>query len=197
MRVVIAQCSVDYAGRLSAHLPMATRALMVKGDGTVLIHSDTSHRPLNWMASPCTLVTKVDDSGIGQWVVTNKGGETLTITIEDVLHDSAHDLGIEPGLIKDGVEAQLQVLLAANVETLGEGWRLVRREYPTAIGPVDLLCRDDAGGTVAVEIKRRGEIRAILSTVVVSDVQCVATLKRGHADKSRSRVDTDVRGCSR
>jgi len=113
------------------------------------------------MASPCTLVTKVDDSGVGQWVVTNKGGETLTITIEDVLHDSAHDLGIEPGLIKDGVEAQLQVLLAANVETLGEGWRLVRREYPTAIGPVDLLCRDDAGGTVAVEIKRRGEISGV------------------------------------
>lgn len=161
VRVVIAQCSVDYAGRLSAHLPMATRALMVKGDGTVLIHSDTSHRPLNWMASPCTLVMKVDDSGVGNWVVTNKGGETLTITIEDVLHDSVHDLGIEPGLIKDGVEAQLQVLLAANVETLGEGWRLVRREYPTAIGPVDLLCRDDAGGTVAVEIKRRGEISGV------------------------------------
>ena len=106
-------------------------------------------------------MTKVDEGGIGQWIVTNKGGETLTITIENVLHDSAHDLGIEPGLIKDGVEAQLQVLLAANVETLGDGWRLVRREYPTAIGPVDLLCRDESGGHVAVEIKRRGEISGV------------------------------------
>jgi endonuclease len=162
MRLVIARCSVDYAGRLSAHLPLATRLLLVKADGSVLVHSDGgSYKPLNWMSPPCLLETEVDAEGIGIWRVVNKAGEQLVVTIEAVLHDSAHELGADPGLTKDGVEAHLQALLAEHVETLGEGWRLVRREYMTAIGPVDLLCRDAAGAAVAVEIKRRGEIDGV------------------------------------
>ncbi len=162
MRLVIARCSVDYAGRLSAHLPLATRLLLVKADGSVLVHSDGgSYKPLNWMSPPCLLEMAVDAEGIGVWRVVNKAGEQLVVTIEAVLHDSAHELGADPGLTKDGVEAHLQALLAEHVETLGEGWRLVRREYMTAIGPVDLLCRDAAGAAVAVEIKRRGEIDGV------------------------------------
>jgi len=157
VRLVIARCSVDYVGRLTAHLPMATRLLMVKNDGSVLVHSDGgSYKPLNWMSPPCKLQT-ADNA----WTVTNKSGETLEITIEEVLHDSNHDLGVDPGLVKDGVEAHLQVLLAEHIETLGEGYRLVRREYPTAIGPVDILARDNNGMSVAVEIKRRGEIDGV------------------------------------
>ena len=162
MRLVIARCSVDYDGRLTAHLPLATRLLLVKADGSVLVHSDGgSYKPLNWMSPPCSLATPVDEAGTGTWTVTNKAGETLTITLEEVLHDSSHELGVDPGLVKDGVEAHLQVLLADQVEVLGAGWRLVRREYPTAIGPVDLLCRDADGAAVAVEIKRRGEIDGV------------------------------------
>ena len=162
MRLVIARCSVDYDGRLTAHLPLATRLLLVKADGSVLVHSDGgSYKPLNWMSPPCSLATAVDEAGTGTWTVTNKAGETLTITLEEVLHDSSHELGVDPGLVKDGVEAHLQVLLADQVEVLGAGWRLVRREYPTAIGPVDLLCRDADGAAVAVEIKRRGEIDGV------------------------------------
>jgi RecB family endonuclease NucS len=157
MRLVIARCSVDYAGRLTAHLPSALRLLMVKADGSVLVHSDGgSYKPLNWMSPPCSLV-----EGDGRWVVTNKAGETLTVTLEEVLSDSAVELGVDPGLQKDGVEAHLQALLADRCHVLGEGWTLVRREYPTAIGPVDLLCRDAAGATIAVEIKRRGEIDGV------------------------------------
>jgi RecB family endonuclease NucS len=157
VRLVIARCSVDYIGRLTAHLPMAPRLLMVKSDGSVLVHSDGgSYKPLNWMSPPCRL-----DEGDGLWTVTNKAGEQLLITIEEFLHDSRHELGIDPGLVKDGVEAHLQVLLAAHIETLGQGYRLVRREYPTAIGPVDLLARDRSGAAVAVEIKRRGEIDGV------------------------------------
>ena len=157
MRLVIARCSVDYVGRLTAHLPMATRLLMVKADGSVLVHSDGgSYKPLNWMSPPCRLA-----EGDGSWTVTNKAGEQLLISIDEVLHDSAHELGVDPGLVKDGVEAHLQVLLAEHIETLGAGFRLVRREYPTAIGPVDILARDAAGGVVAVEIKRRGEIDGV------------------------------------
>jgi endonuclease len=157
VRLVIARCSVDYVGRLSAHLPMATRLLIVKADGSVLVHSDGgSYKPLNWMSPPCRL-----EESPGSWRVVNKGGEELRITIEDVLHDSTHELGIDPGLKKDGVEAHLQELLAAQVHLLGMGWRLVRREYPTAIGPVDLLVRDANGVAVAVEIKRRGEIDGV------------------------------------
>ena len=154
---MIARCQVDYAGRLTAHLPMATRLLLVKSDGSVSVHSDDrAYKPLNWMSPPCWLIEEA-----GMWVVQNKAGEKLVITLEDVYHDSKHELGAEPGLVKDGVEAHLQVLLAEHITTLGEGYSLVRREYPTAIGPVDILCRDNAGATVAVEIKRRGEIDGV------------------------------------
>jgi len=156
---VIARCEVDYVGRLSARLDEATRLIVVKGDGTVLIHSETSHRPLNWMTAPCTLVVTEGEPVL--WTVTNKGGEQLRITMYEVVHDSDHELGVDPGLVKDGVEAQLQELLAAQVSVLGDGWSLVRREFPTAIGPVDLMCRDAAGASVAVEIKRRGEIDGV------------------------------------
>jgi endonuclease len=154
VRLVIARCSVDYVGRLTAHLPQALRLLIVKADGSVLVHSDGgSYKPLNWMSPPCRLTEEP-----GRWSVTNKGGETLAITITEVLSDTSVNLGVDPGLVKDGVEAHLQELLAAQVDVLGEGWRLVRREYPTPIGPVDLMCRNEAGQSVAVEIKRRGEI---------------------------------------
>ena len=157
MRLVIACCSVDYVGRLTAHLPMAPRLLMVKADGSVLVHSDGgSYKPLNWMSPPCRLVEED-----GRWTVTNKAGEQLLISISEVLHDSAHELGVDPGLVKDGVEAHLQVLLAEHIETVGAGYRLVRREYPTAIGPVDILARDPQGAVVAIEIKRRGEIDGV------------------------------------
>ena len=130
---------------------------MIKADGSVLVHSDGgSYKPLNWMSPPCRLAEEP-----GQWVVTGKSGETLTITIEEIISDSFFDLGIDPGLVKDGVEAHLQELLAAQMQVLGEGWRLMRREYPTAIGPVDLMCRDAEGGCVAIEIKRRGEIDGV------------------------------------
>ncbi len=157
MRLVIARCSVDYAGRLSAHLPLATRLLIVKADGSVLVHSDGgSYKPLNWMPPPCRLAEED-----GQWVVTGKSGETLTITIAEIVSDVSVDLGADPGLQKDGVESHLQELLAAQLHLLGEGWRLVRREYPTPIGPVDLMCRDALGTSVAIEVKRRGEIDGV------------------------------------
>ncbi len=157
VRLVIARCSVDYAGRLSAHLPLATRLIMIKADGSVSIHSETgSYKPLNWMSPPCRLAEEP-----GRWVVTGKSGETLTIELAEVLSDSSFELGEEPGLLKDGVESHLQELLADRLELLGRGWRLVRREYPTAIGPVDLMCRDADGVSVAVEIKRRGEIDGV------------------------------------
>ena len=169
MRLVIARCSVDYAGRLSAHLPLATRLLMVKGDGSLLVHSDGgSYKPLNWMSPPCTLESAEPDdeqraAGIVEvWKVTHKKtADQLVVSIHEVLHDSAHELGIDPGLQKDGVEAHLQQLLAEQIELLGEGHRLVRREYMTAIGPVDILATDAAGGSVAVELKRRGDIDGV------------------------------------
>jgi endonuclease len=155
--LVIARCSVDYVGRLTAHLPLATRLLVVKADGSVLVHSDGgSYKPLNWMSPPCALV-ETDTT----WTVTNKAGEQLIVTIESVEHDSSHALGLDPGLVKDGVEAHLQKLLAEHIHTLGTGYRLVRREYPTPIGPVDILARDPGGAAVAVEIKRRGEIDGV------------------------------------
>lgn len=157
MRLVIARCSVDYAGRLDAHLPLATRLLVCKADGSVLVHSDAGgYKPQMWMSPPCTLKEEP-----GLWTVTNKAGESLLITIEELLSESSYELGIDPGLRKDGVEAHLQALLAEHCHVLGEGWSLVRREYPTDIGPVDLLCRDAEGVTVAVEIKRRGEIDGV------------------------------------
>ena len=162
MRLVVARCQVDYAGRLTAHLPMATRLLMVKNDGSVLVHSDGgSYKPLNWMSPPCKVVEGLSEDGVDEWLVTGKDGDTLRILLEEVLHDSQHDLGVDPGLQKDGVEKHLQELLAEHPATLAEGLTLVRREYPTAIGPVDLMCRDASGASVAVEIKRRGEIDGV------------------------------------
>lgn len=150
-------------GRLTAHLPLATRLLLIKADGSVSIHADDrAYKPLNWMSPPCWLTEEAGaDEEAARWVVTNKAGEELRIGIESIEHDSAHELGVDPGLVKDGVEAHLQELLAEQVETLGPGYTLVRREYPTAIGPVDLLCRDAHGGSVAVEIKRRGDIDGV------------------------------------
>jgi RecB family endonuclease NucS len=157
VRLVIATCTVDYVGRLTAHLPSATRLILVKADGSVSVHADDrAYKPLNWMSPPCTLAEDGES-----WTVTNKAGERLVITVENVLHDSRHELGVDPGLVKDGVEAHLQALLADQIETLGTGWRLVRREFPTAIGPVDILAKDDNGATVAIEIKRRGEIDGV------------------------------------
>ena len=157
MRLVIAKCSVDYVGRLSAHLPSAVRLVMVKADGSVSIHADDrAYKPLNWMSPPCKL-----QEAPGVWKVVNKAGEELRITLEEIFQDTSYELGIDPGLVKDGVEAHLQELLAAHPDTFGEGWTLVRREFMTAIGPVDLLCRDASGAAVAVEIKRRGEIDGV------------------------------------
>ena len=157
MRLVIARCSVDYTGRLSTYLPSAVRLLMIKADGSVLVHADGGgYKPLNWMSAPCTLVVEG-----GVWRVTNRAGETMRITVEEILHDSTHELGIDPGLVKDGVERHLQELLAERCQVLGEGFTLVRREYPTDIGPVDLLCRDRDGTYVAVEVKRHAEIDGV------------------------------------
>lgn len=168
MRLVIARCSVDYVGRLEAHLPMADRLLMIKADGSVSVHADDrAYKPLNWMTPPCSLtetsIKDIDDEDTGEqlWIVENPKGEQLRITIEQVHHETNHELGTDPGLVKDGVEAHLQELLAEHIGTLGEGYSLVRREYPTAIGPVDLLARDADGSTVAVEVKRRGGIDGV------------------------------------
>ena len=157
MRLVIARCSVDYAGRLTAHLPEATRLIMVKADGCVAIHSDGgAYKPLNWMNAPNTLVDAGD-----VWVVANPKGESITITLQEVLSDTSHELGVDPGLRKDGVEAHLQELLAASVQAIEAGLTLIRREYPTAIGPIDIVCRDADGTFVAIEVKRRGEIDGV------------------------------------
>ena len=169
MRLMIARCQVDYAGRLSAHLPMATRLILLKADGSISIHADDrAYKPLNWMNPPCTLVMReADPDAEGEadlaqvWEVANKDGDKLIISVGEVLHDSSHELGIDPGLDKDGVEAHLQALLADNPATFGDGWALVRREYMTAIGPVDILFRDADGAHVAVEVKRRGEIDGV------------------------------------
>jgi RecB family endonuclease NucS len=162
MRLVVARCTVDYEGRLNAHLPAATRLLMVKADGCVAVHADGgAYKPLNWMNAPNVLREDVADDGRAVWVVRNPKGETLTITLDEVLSDHTVDMGIDPGLRKDGVEAHLQELLAANCDAIAPGLRLVRREYPTDIGPVDLLCRDESGRAVAIEIKRRGEIDGV------------------------------------
>jgi RecB family endonuclease NucS len=162
VRLVIARCQVDYAGRLTAHLPMANRLILVKADGSVSVHADDrAYKPLNWMSPPCTLREEVAASGAQEWTVTGRDGDTLRILLDEVVHDSSHELGVDPGLVKDGVEKHLQELLAEHPGTLGDGLALVRREYPTAIGPVDLLCRDAEGASVAVEVKRRGEIDGV------------------------------------
>jgi RecB family endonuclease NucS len=167
--MVIATCSVDYEGRLTAHLPLATRLLLVKADGSVLVHSDGgSYKPLNWMAPPCAMAEVAPDDAeaaegvVAVWVVQHaKSEDRLRVRLHEVHHDSTHELGVDPGLVKDGVEAHLQRLLAEHITTLGEGYTLTRREYMTAIGPVDILCRDRDGGHVAVEIKRRGDIDGV------------------------------------
>ncbi len=157
MRLVIARCSVDYEGRLSAHLPSATRLVMVKADGCVAIHADGgAYKPLNWMNAPNFLQEDGDT-----WTVTNPKGERLVITFEEVFSDTDFPMGSDPGLEKDGVEKHLQFLLAERPWALEPGLVLIRREYPTDIGPVDLLCSDEQGNTVAVEIKRRGEIDGV------------------------------------
>ena len=184
MRLVIAKCSVDYSGRLNAHLPLATRLLVVKADGSVLVHSDAlSYKPLNWMSPPCSLrvsepsAEQATEGVIELWTVSAaKSDDVLVVSLFEVFHDVSHDLGVDPGLIKDGVEAHLQKLLAEQVVLLGDGHQLVRREYPTAIGPVDLLVRVPAAagagtgdGEAAVsphrhgaaEIKRRAGIDAV------------------------------------
>ena len=155
-------------GRLTAHLPMATRLILVKADGSVSVHADDrAYKPLNWMSPPCTMQVsdpepEVAEHGVTQvWQVRSKDGDTLRILLADVMHDSDHELGIDPGLQKDGVEAHLQALLAAHPTTLGDGMKLVTREHLTPIGPVDLLLRDDGGRLVAVEVKRRGEIDGV------------------------------------
>jgi endonuclease len=157
MRLVIARCTVVYEGRLAATLPEATRLIMVKADGCVCVHSDGgAYKPLNWMTAPNVLTESP-----GEWTVSNPKGETLRITLHEVLSDSLHDLGIDPGLQKEGVEKELQELLSERTDAIAAGLTLVRREYPTDIGPVDLLCKDADGVTVAVEIKRRGEIDGV------------------------------------
>ena len=162
MRLVIAKCQVDYAGRLTAHLPMATRLILVKNDGSVLIHSDGgSYKPLNWMSPPCKVVEGTSEGGHVEWTVTGKDDDTLRILLTEISHDTSHDLGIDPGLQKDGVEKHLQELLAVHPAHPADGLTLVRRDYPPAIGPVDLMCRDAAGRSVAVEVKRRGEIDGV------------------------------------
>lgn len=168
MRLVICRCAVEYEGRLEAYLPEADRLVMVKADGSVSIHADDrAYKPLNWMTPPCTLreeepTQDQKDAGVvALWTVQNPKGEKLTIRIFEVYSDTAHELGEDPGLVKDGVEAHLQELLAEQIEILGAGYTLIRREYPTAIGPVDILSRDELGVTVAVEIKRRGGIDGV------------------------------------
>ena len=161
MRLLVATCTVDYVGRLTAHLPAATRLILFKADGSVSIHADDrAYKPLNWMSPPC-FTTEISETDKKIITVENKAGERLVITVSQVIHNSTHELGIDPGLVKDGVEAHLQELLAEHVETFGKNWQLVRREFPTAIGPVDLLCKDELGKTVAVEIKRRGDIDGV------------------------------------
>ena len=176
MRLVIARCTVDYNGRLSAHLPEAVRLIMVKADGCVAIHADGgAYKPLNWMNAPNTITDDGD-----HWIVANPKGEQLVINLLEVLHTAAHELGEDPGLQKDGVEAHLQVLLAESPESIEPGLVLVRREYPTAIGPIDLVCRDGAGGVVAIEVKRRGDIDGV--------EQLARYIERLHLDSSLGQV---------
>ncbi|WKD59443.1 endonuclease NucS [Corynebacterium caspium] len=168
MRLVIARCSVDYVGRLEAHLPVADRLILIKADGSVSIHADDrAFKPLNWMSPPCSLRTEAildaadPETKAELWIVENPKKEQLRIKIEKIHQDVEYALGVDPGLVKDGVEAHLQELLSSNIETLGEGYTLIRREYPTPIGPVDILCRNAQHETVAVEIKRRGGIDGV------------------------------------
>ncbi len=176
VRLVVARCTVDYRGRLDAHLPEAVRLIMVKADGCVAIHADGgAYKPLNWMNAPNTIADNGD-----HWLVVNPKGEQLTITLLEVLHDTAHVFGDDPGLQKDGVEAHLQELLAASPQAIEDGLTLVRREYPTAIGPIDLVCRDTSGQVVAIEVKRRGDIDGV--------EQLARYIERLHLDSSLGAV---------
>ncbi len=168
MRVVLADCEVDYVGRLDAHLPMASRLILIKADGSVSIHADDrAYKPLNWMTPPCTLTQTpilddaAEETGEQLWLVENPKGEQLRITVKNITLDYSADLGVDPGLQKDGVEEHLQQLLAQHVDTFGDGFTLLRREFPTPIGPVDLMVRDPEGTAVAVEVKRRGGIDGV------------------------------------
>jgi RecB family endonuclease NucS len=156
MRIIVADCTVDYEGRLNAHLPRARRLIVVKADGTVLVHADASGKPLNWMTTPNHLIEED-----GRWVITNAKKERLTVYLHQIELDTEIELGEDPGLQKDAVELELQRMLAEHPGSLEEGMTLIRREYPTPVGPVDLLCRDAEGRTVAVEVKRRGEIDGV------------------------------------
>lgn len=160
MRLIVARCEVTYTGRLTAYLPESTRLLMLKSDGSVLVHADAGgYKPLNWMTPPTAIV---EDGGL--LVVTKRQGkieDRLEIRLHEVLSDVAHDMGEAAALEKDGVEAHLQELLAERPVALGEELRLVRREWPTGIGPVDLMCRDEEGDWVAVEVKRVATIEAV------------------------------------
>jgi RecB family endonuclease NucS len=204
VRLVIARCSVDYVGRLTAHLAPALRLLIVKADGSVLVHSDGgSYKPLNWMSPPCRLIEEpsagpgepsagpaepsAGPAEPGRWTVTGKSGETLVINLIEVISDTSVELGIDPGLVKDGVEAHLQELLAVQLSLLGDGWRLVRREYPTPIGPVDLMCRDESGHSIAIEIKRRGEIDGTNDAVPIDTSQ-----PRHHAVEIKRHATIDA-----
>jgi RecB family endonuclease NucS len=196
MRLVVARCSVDYEGRLSAHLPMATRLLMVKADGCVAVHADGgAYKPLNWMNAPNVLTEEP-----GMWTVTNPKGETLRITIEEVLADERFDLGVDPGLRKDGVEAHLQELLAASPHMIEDGLVLIRREHATDIGPVDLLCRAADGSLVVVEVKRRGEIDGVeqltryVERITAQGVTGVRGVFVAQVVKPQARVLAEARG---
>lgn len=164
--MMIAMCRVEYAGRLTAHLPYAKRLIIVKSDGSVSIHADDrAYKPLNWMSPPCKLTVttpEVDEPDITEvWEVESKNGDRLVIAIGEVFHDHEEPFEADPGLEKDGVEAHLQELLAANPSVFGEGYSLVQREFQTPIGPVDLLLRGPDGRYTAVEVKRRGEIDGV------------------------------------
>lgn len=156
VRLVVADCSTDYTGRLSSHLPMARRLIVVKADGTVIVHADRAHKALNWMSPPCRICEHA-----GGWTVLGPRGECLEITIARVISDTTIELGQEPGLQKTGSEDELQELLASSPESIEPGLTLVRREFPTDLGPVDLLLEDAHGWTVAVEVKRHGELDGV------------------------------------
>ncbi len=157
MRLLVARCSVTYEGRLGARLAPARRLILCKADGSISIHSDAgAFKPLNWMTPPCTIV-----ENDGEILARTPKGETLRIELHEVMHDTAFELGDDPGLEKDGVEAELQKLIAARVAALRDDFTLVRREFPTDIGPIDLLCRDGDGRAVVIEVKRIGDIAGV------------------------------------
>jgi RecB family endonuclease NucS len=180
VRLIVARCEVEYTGRLSARLPESTRLLMLKSDGSVLVHADAGgYKPLNWMTPP-TAIEEED----GRILVRKRAGrrspaeDCLEIRLVEVLSDVSHEMGEAAGLEKDGVERDLQEVLADRPEALGEGLRLVRREWPTDIGPVDLMCRDPGDDWVAVEVKRIAGIEAV--------EQLVRYLERIRLDPARA-----------